>query len=99
MHLVSSAIKFTQTDIEEGSWFVPMPTGSGKTTGAIWGLVELCEEDPDVRICFFTPYIEAVEEIYAKLVAYLGADKVGRYHSKGAELKRDALRKHKNLKS
>ena len=66
-HLVSSAIKFTHTDVEEGPWYIPMPTGSGKTTGAIWRIVELCEEDPDVKLGFFTPYIEAVEEIYSKL--------------------------------
>ena len=48
-HLVSSAIKFTHTDIKAGPWFVPMPTGSGKTTGAIWGITELCEDDTRVE--------------------------------------------------
>lgn len=31
-HLTSSAIKFTYDGYEEGPYFVPMPTGSGKTT-------------------------------------------------------------------
>lgn len=70
-----------------------MPTGSGKTTGAIWGIIELLEEAPAARLCFFTPYIEAVEDIYQKVSKYLGPEIVGRYHSDGIEDKSSALQK------
>jgi len=92
-HLTSSAIKFTYDGYEEGPYFVPMPTGSGKTTGAIWGIIELLEEAPAARLCFFTPYIDAVEDIYAKVSEYLGPEIVSRYHSAGIEDKSSALQK------
>jgi hypothetical protein len=92
-HLTAGAIKFTYDGYEEGPYFVPMPTGSGKTTGAIWGIIELLEEAPAARLCFFTPYIEAVEDIYEKVSKYLGPKIVGRYHSDGIEDKSSALQK------
>ena len=92
-HLTSSAINLTYNGYEEGPYFVPMPTGSGKTTGAIWGILELLEKAPAARICFFTPYIEAVEDIYQKVSQYLGPEVVGRYHSAGIEDKSSALQK------
>ena len=92
-HLTSSAIKFTYDGYEEGPYFVPMPTGSGKTTGAIWGIIELLEKAPTARLCFLTPYIEAVEDIYQKVSQYLGPEVVGRYHSAGIEDKSSALQK------
>ncbi|PUB19271.1 hypothetical protein DFP92_101866 [Yoonia sediminilitoris] len=68
-----------------------MPTGSGKTTGAVWGIVDFAEQYPDKRLCFLTPYKEAVETVYANLAKHLGDDIVGYYHSdafadKSAEL-------------
>ena len=57
-----------------------MPTGSGKTIGAIWGIIELLEKAPTARLCFLTPYIEAVEDIYQKVSQHLGPEIVGRYH-------------------
>ena len=92
-HLTAGAIKFTHDGYSEGPYFVPMPTGSGKTTGAIWGIIELLEEAPSARLCFFTPYIEAVEDIYLKVSKYLGPEVVGRYHSAGIEDKSSALQK------
>ena len=84
-HLTAGAIKFTYDGYEEGPYFVPMPTGSGKTTGAIWGIVELLDKVTSARLCFFTPYIEAVEDIYQRVCKYLGSEIVGRYHSSGFE--------------
>ena len=92
-HLTSGAIQFTYDGYEEGPYFVPMPTGSGKTTGAIWGIIELLENAPTARLCFFTPYIEAVEDIYQKVSQYLGPKIVGRYHSAGTEDKSSALQR------
>ena len=92
-HLTAGAIKFTHDGYEEGPYFVPMPTGSGKTTGAIWGIVELIEKDPSARLCFFTPYIEAVEDIYQKVSKYLGPEIVGRWYSSCFEDKSSALQK------
>ena len=43
-HLTSGAIKQLTFEWQDGPLFVPMPTGSGKTTGAIWGISELVEE-------------------------------------------------------
>ena len=70
-----------------------MPTGSGKTIGAIWGIIELLEKAPTARLCFLTPYIEAVEDIYQKVSQHLGPEIVGRYHSAGIEGKSSALQK------
>ena len=58
-----------------------MPTGSGKTTGAIWGMVKAAQEYPDQRLCFMAKYTEAVEEVHSALAAELGEDVVGHYHS------------------
>ena len=92
-HLTAGAIKFTHADYEEVPYFVPMPTGSGKTTGAIWGIVELLEKAPSARLCFFTPYIEAVEDIYQKVSKYLGPEIVGRWYSSSVEDRSVALQK------
>jgi hypothetical protein len=92
-HLTGGAIDSVYTGFSDGPIFVPMPTGSGKTTGAIWGIVELLEKDPSARLCFFTPYIEAVEDIYQKVCKYLGSEIVGRYHNSGFEDKSSALQK------
>jgi len=70
-----------------------MPTGSGKTTGAIWGISELVEEHPDIRICFLTPYKESVEQVYNALGRYISGDKLGYYFSDGPNNKWEALKK------
>lgn len=80
-HITVSAISTLASGYAEGPLYVPMPTGSGKTTGAIWGIVDFAEEYPDQRLCFLTPYKEAVEAVYADLVKRLGDDVVGYYHS------------------
>ena len=81
-HLTAGAISsltFGYPDV--GPIFVPMPTGSGKTTGAIWGMVKAAQEYPDQRLCFMAKYTEAVEEVHSALAAELGEDVVGHYHS------------------
>jgi hypothetical protein len=65
-----------------------MPTGSGKTTGAIWGIKEVIEANPSQRICFLTPYTASVETVYGGLVSYLGVAAVGRYYS-GLQVDKD----------
>ena len=44
------------TPYEAGPVYVPFPTGSGKTVGAVWGITKAVEQYPDKRICFLTPY-------------------------------------------
>lgn len=92
-HLTAGAIDSLYTGFSEGPIFVPMPTGSGKTTGAIWGIIELLAKVPSARLCFLTPYIEAVEDIYQKICKYLGPEIVGIYHSSGLEEKSSSLQK------
>ena len=80
-HLTAGAISSLTFGYEVGPLYVPMPTGSGKTTGAIWGMVKAAQEYPDQRLCFMTKYTEAVEEVHSALAAELGEDVVGHYHS------------------
>lgn len=81
-HLVHAAImnKATDTPYDSGPRYIPFPTGSGKTIGAIWGIVKVAKDDPSIRICFFTPYQIAVDSVYDSLVKHLGTECVGRYH-------------------
>jgi len=92
-HLTSGAIKQLTFEWQDGPLFVPMPTGSGKTTGAIWGISELVEEHPDIRICFLTPYKESVEQVHNALGRYISGDKLGYYFSDGPNNKWEALEK------
>nr|WP_269770140.1 DEAD/DEAH box helicase [Rhodobacter amnigenus] len=87
--LVSTTISSVALGPYRGAFYISMPTGAGKTTGAIWGMVYVLTENPDERICFLTPYQEAVDRVYGDLVARLGADVVGRYHS-AAEVNKEA---------
>ena len=82
-NLVSSTIhgKAQQQSLDVGPVYVPFPTGSGKTVGAIWGITKVIEQYPDKRICFLTPYKTAVDQMYQALVKHLGSDKVGMYYS------------------
>ena len=80
-HLTAGAISSLADGYEVGPLYVPMPTGSGKTTGAIWGMLKVAQEYPDQRLCFMAKYTEAVEEVHSALAAELGEDVVGHYHS------------------
>ena len=60
-HITAGAISSLACGLETGPIYVPMPTGSGKTTGAVWGIVDFAQQYPDQRLCFLTPYKEAVE--------------------------------------
>lgn len=80
-HIASGAIGSLACGFETGPLYVPMPTGSGKTTGAIWGIVEFVQSYPDQKICFLTPYKEAVDKVSRSLKEYLGEGVVGYYHS------------------
>jgi len=92
-HLTAGAITAVADDnpLEVGPIYVPMPTGSGKTTGAIWGIVDCAREYPDLKICFLTPYKDSVDVVHRELASTLGEAEVGHYHSdanvnKGEEL-------------
>ena len=76
-HLVAGSIGSLACGFETGPIYVPMPTGSGKTVGAIQGIVDFLNNYPDQRLCFFTPCIDAVEQVYETLLSYLGEDVVG----------------------
>ena len=92
-HLVAGSIGSLACGFETGPIYVPMPTGSGKTVGAIWGIVDFVKNYPDQRLCFFTPYIDAVEQVYETLLSYLGEDVVGYYHSEAFVDKETELKK------
>ena len=92
-HLTAGAISSLAFGYEVGPLFVPMPTGSGKTTGAIWGMLKVAEEYPDQRLCFMTKYTEAVEKVYAALVAQLGEETIGYYHAEAFVTKDQQLAK------
>jgi hypothetical protein len=94
---VSSAVNCLATGLQKGPIYLPTPTGSGKTTGAIWGIIRLLDHYYDdiarQRICFLTPYQDAVDEVYEQLVKHLGTDTVGRYHREAKVDKDEALKK------
>ena len=92
-HLSAGAISSIASGWETGPTYVPMPTGSGKTTGAIWGIVDFVKNYPDQSICFMTPYKSSVDSVYSELVGILGKDKVGYYHGDAIVAKNDELRK------
>ena len=90
-NLVSSAILMKADGglMDEGPRYLPFPTGSGKTYGAIWGITKALQPNPDTRFCFLTPYKDAVDHVHRKLSERLGEDKVGKYYS-DAGLDKDA---------
>lgn len=92
-HLTAGAINFVTGGSEQGPVYLPMPTGSGKTTGAVWGIVEFVEKYPDKKICFLTPSQDSVDQVYSQLVNYLSQDVVGYYHSNGSTNKYVELEK------
>ena len=92
-HLAAGAISSLASGYQQGPIYVPMPTGSGKTTGAIWGIVEFVKEYPDKKICFLTPYQDSVDQVYERLVEYLGDEVVGCYHGKASMHKHLAIQK------
>jgi len=92
-HLTAGAISSLAFGSEVGPLYVPMPTGSGKTTGAIWGIIKVAQEFPDQRVCFMTKYTDAVEKVHAALADELGEEAVGYYHSEAFVSKDQELRK------
>ena len=94
-NLVSVAIscKADGGPMDAGPRYLPFPTGSGKTYGAIWGISKAVKQNPDIRICFLSPYKTAIDHVYQKLVARLGEDKVGKYYSEAGLDKAVALAK------
>jgi len=75
-HIAAGAIGTVVSEFQTGPVYVPMPTGSGKTVGAIWGIIDQVRDDPALRVCFLTPYKEAVEKVHSTLTQYLGQDQV-----------------------
>jgi hypothetical protein len=94
-HLVQSAIVDKAQDhaVDVGARYIPFPTGSGKTVGAVWGIVKVAKEHPDKRICFLTPYQAAVDSVHAHLLQHLGSDVVGMYHGEAFVDKEEELAK------
>ncbi len=94
-HLVQLAIlaKGDGGPFDAGPRYIPFPTGSGKTIGARWGIVNVTKAYPDKRICFLTPYQTAVDKVHAELVRDLGPDIVGKYHSEAIVDKAEELAK------
>ncbi len=80
-HITAGAIRIVSLGLEAGPLYVPMPTGSGKTTGAIWGIEDLANNFPDQRLCFLTPYKTSVDGVYGSLSDRLGSEVVGYYYS------------------
>ncbi|MBF9019864.1 DEAD/DEAH box helicase family protein [Rhodobacterales bacterium HKCCA1058] len=94
-HIVAVDIK-ALADInpfQEGPMFIPMPTGSGKTTGAIWAVEKVTQEFPEQKVCFLTPYQTSVGTISRELRKRLGSDVVGFYHSDAFVDKQKELKK------
>ena len=92
-HLTAGAISTLASGYAEGPIYVPMPTGSGKTIGAIWGIVKTATEYPDQRLCFMAKYTDAVEKAHAALASELGEDTVGYYHAEAFVNKDQELKK------
>lgn len=92
-HITAGSISFLAGGLEKGPIYIPMPTGSGKTTGAIWGIIDFVEKYPEQRLCFLTPYQESVDRIYAELARHLGEEVVGHYHGLSFTDKSKALEK------
>lgn len=94
-HLVQSAIvdKAQDQAVDAGARYIPFPTGSGKTVGAVWGIVKVAKEHPDKRICFLTPYQTAVDSVHAHLLQHLGSNVVGMYHGDAFVDKEEELAK------
>lgn len=80
-HITAGTINTIVQGVETGPLYVPMPTGSGKTTGAIWGIEDVANRFPNETICFLTPYQASVDKVYRDLEQRLGADVVGYYYS------------------
>ena len=92
-HLTAGAISTLASGYAEGPLYVPMPTGSGKTTGAIWGIVQTATGYPDQRLCFMAKYTDAVEKVHAALASELGEETVGYYHAEAFVNKDQELKK------
>lgn len=92
-NITASAINMLAQEIEVGPLYVPMPTGSGKTIGAIWGIADLVGQHSEQRVCFLTPYQTSVDDVYAALKERVGSDLVGYYYHGALVDKADQLEK------
>ena len=94
-NVVCSAIvdKAASTPQDAGPRYLPFPTGSGKTIGAVWGIVQVAKDYPDKKICFLTPYQSAVDRVHDSLTKYLGHKVVGKYHGEAFVDKAEELAK------
>lgn len=92
-NIIATEISGIVNGFRSGPIYVPMPTGTGKTTGAVWGIVDAVRQNPEIRVCFLTPYQAAVEMIHADLSDKLGADTVGYYHANANVNKERELKK------
>ena len=92
-HITAGDIKFLCDPKYPGPIYIPMPTGSGKTTGAIWAIENVLEMYPEHRICFLTPYQDSVEKVAQELQGRLGSGVVGYYHGDAFVDKRTELKK------
>lgn len=79
--ITARAILAVASGSELGPVYVPMPTGAGKTTGALLGIKQVLERHPNTRVCFLSPYQSTVDHVWNTLSEDLGEDVVGRYHS------------------
>lgn len=92
-HVTAGDITTLASGFQTGPIYVPMPTGSGKTTGAVWGIVDALERNPQLSIAFLTPYQDAVDQVYGQLSAKLGVSVVGHYHTNSGANKEEELSK------
>lgn len=91
--LVSEAIVRKGEGEFPGPRYISMPVGSGKTTGAIEGVISLCEQHPEKTVVFLSPYVIGVEKVKEQLCQSLGKDHVGFYHAKANVSKLDEVKK------
>jgi hypothetical protein len=92
-HITAVTINFITSGYQTGPLYVPMPTGSGKTTGAIWGIVDFVKKYPDQKLCFLTPYKTSIDTVYKALLKYLTKEQVGYYYAGALVTKADELSK------
>lgn len=78
---VAEALQRKGSGLEAGPRYISMPVGSGKTTGALWGIIRFAKANPNKKVCFLTPYTSGVNEIARELQNRMGKAKVGYYHS------------------
>jgi hypothetical protein len=91
--VVAEAIHRKGTGLEPGTRYISMPVGSGKTTGAIWGIVRFVKENPGKKVCYLTPFVRGVKEQIEKLKSKLGDAIVGCFYSGASGDKQQQMNK------